>query len=188
MRLVLLLRERPALKEHHTLIVFDAESWLPERRLLLDDAGQLLVFAVLCDADSRVYLPLHGLELALPLHEVPVSRLIGLVGYSPWLLVWLPVVIRVEDVGVVDGQSSRLLLRQVTALVLINLDLPLDLLESARIHLRGSHETAHPALEVELFDALRRDVLVLLFDLGLNVSWQLLHVREDFNLPGPVLQ
>ena len=178
-----MLRERPALKENNTLIVFDAECWLPERRLLLDDAGQLLVFAVLCDADSRVYLPLDGLELALPLHQVPVSRLIGLVGYSPWLLVWLPVVIRVEDVGVVDGQSSRLLLRQVTVLILINLDLSLDLLESAHIHLRGCHEAPHPALEVELLDALGRDVLVLLLDLGLNVSWQLLHVREDFDLP-----
>ena len=178
-----MLRERPALKENNTLSVFDAESWLPERRLLLDDAGQLLVLAVLCDADRRVYLPLDGLELALPLHQVPVGRLIGLVGYPPWLLVWLPVVIRVEDVGVVDGQSSRLLLRQVTVLILINLDLSLDLLESAHIHLRGCHEAAHPALEVELLDALRRDVLVLLFNLGLNISWQLLHVREDFDLP-----
>ena len=176
-----------ALEENDSLLIFHAESSLPDRGLLLDNAGHFLVVTILCDTHGRVNLPLHSLKLTLSLHKVPIRRLICLVGYFLGPLVRLSIVIRVEDVSVVDGQSSRFLLSQVFILILINLNLSLDLLESTRVHLRGCHESAHPTLEIQLLDALRWNVLVLLLNFGLHVSRQLLHVRKDFNLPRPVL-
>ena len=121
------------------------------------------------DAYGRIYLPLDGLVLAFALDEVPVGGLIGLVCDFLGFLVRFPVLVRVEDVCIVDGQAPCLLLVEIALLVLIDL-YPLPyFFQSTRIHLCSRHESPNPALELQLLQALRRDILVLLLYLSLNI-------------------
>ena len=60
----------------------------------------------------------------------------------------LSVVVFIENISVIDWHFSLLLLRQLTILILIDLNLALDILESTSIHLGGCHETTHFVLEL----------------------------------------
>ena len=152
------------------------------RCLHLNNTIHFRIVAVLCDAHGRVYFSLHRLILALSLDQIPVGRLVGLVGDFARPLVWLPILIRVEDISVVDGQASRLLLVQFTVLILIYLYLLLDLSQSTRIHLSSGHETPNFALKLKFLHALRRNVFIFLFDLSLKILRQPTHAFEDFDL------
>lgn len=100
---------------------------------------------------------------------------------------WLSIVVSVQLVCIIYGQLSRLLLRQVTILVLIDFDLFVDLFKSTGIHLCGCHELAHPAFELQLLDFFRRQILILLLNLRLNISRQFLHISQNFDLLWPLL-
>lgn len=70
-------------------------------------------------ADSLVDFLFDLLMLASGLDLIPVGRLVGHIGNPLWFLVWLPIIIRVKHVCVVDWQPPRLLLIQVCNLVFI---------------------------------------------------------------------
>ena len=113
---------------------------------------------------------------------IPVGRLIRLVRNLLWFLVWLTVINWIDPISVINGQISSLRLRQLTVLILINLDLLFDAFENVGIHLSRRHEAAHPHLELELLQLLRWNIFVLLLDLVLNITWQLLHILEYLTL------
>ena len=94
----------------------------------------------------------------------------------------LSIVVPVQLVCIIYGQLSCLLLRQVSILVLIDFDLFVDLFKSTGIHLCGCHEPAHPAFELQLLDFFRRQILIFLLNLRLNISWQFLHISQNFDL------
>ena len=108
------------------ILINDLNLFLFYWRLLLYYAFELLIFTVLCNSDSWIYLALHLLVFSFTLDLVPVSRLTSLVSDLLRLLMWLTIVVWSDSIGVVNGQVSSLRLWKLPILVLINLNLLLN--------------------------------------------------------------
>ena len=153
----------------------------------MNDIGHFLIFTVLRYSDGGVDLSFHSLELSLLLDSVPVSRLGSLISDLLWFLVRLSILSLVKHIRVVDWQIPRLLLGQVTILIFVDLDLPLDLFQNIQVHICRRHEAANPALELQLLHFIGCWTLILLFYLSLHMPWQPLHVSHNLRLLGALL-
>ena len=148
-------------------------------RLLFDHVDELVSLAVSRDAHCLVYLSLDFLNLTPALYLVPISRPVCHISNLLRFLVWFTVVISVEDISVVYGQLTRLLLSQIAILILIQFDLTFHLLKDVFIDLRLFHKLTYSLLIKQLFHLLWRQLNVLLLKLLLDIKGQLIHIMKD---------
>ena len=142
----------------------------------VNDSLEIAIITILSDANCLIDLPLDSLVLSPCLHHVPVCRLIGLVSYLLGPLMRFSVVVRVQDICIIDWKFPGLLLIRFTFLVLIEFDLVPHSRELFHVHLSVGHESAYTSIDLHLLQLLWRYVFILLLNLCLDISRECLHV------------